>query len=195
MQLETNASIRLCLLHDGNQVQPGTPIASTTPRARVRRQLISAQDDIDIPEAPDPTGKIDVATARADTRALPPVLGTQFFLPAIPMTMMSVANTRASAPSTGPDVQILDVCSVEQCDVKSSSMISCQQCNNFIFCGKRCAKKCPCLQKSHENVSGVPVCDTGMLSVVNRVANSSSVTQTCNYCGSQEESVDNTFKV
>ena len=94
MQLERNASIRLCLLHDGNQVQQGTPIASTTPRARVRRQLISAQDVIDIPEAPDPARNIDVATSRTDTRALPPVLGTQSLLPAIPMTMMAMANTR-----------------------------------------------------------------------------------------------------
>jgi hypothetical protein len=107
MHLETNTSIRLCLCHDGSQVQSATPIACTTQKPRVRRQLNSVQPVIDIPEAPGPVGKIDVAATRADARALPvpPALGTQRLLPVIFMTMSSVANTRTSVPSTEPDVK------------------------------------------------------------------------------------------
>jgi hypothetical protein len=57
MYLERNASIRLCLLHDGSQ-GPGTPVSFTTPTPKVRRQLISPQAAIDIPT--EPAGMIDL---------------------------------------------------------------------------------------------------------------------------------------
>jgi hypothetical protein len=58
MFLEKNASIRLCLLHDGSQGPMGTPVAFTTPKGKVRRQLIS--------QAGSPQAAIDIPTASTE---------------------------------------------------------------------------------------------------------------------------------
>ena len=93
--------------------------------------------------------------------------------------MTSVASTSTSVPSIEPEFQNLDVCSF--CADTSSSMTSCPQCKNFIFCGKHCAKKCPCLEQSQEILPVVPPFEEVMFDHVNRVTNKSSVIQTCNY--------------
>ncbi len=85
--------------------------------------------------------------------------------------MTSVASTSTSVPSIEPEVQILDVCSF--CGDTSSLLI--------IFCGKHCAKKCPCLEQSQEILPVVPPFEEVMFDHVNRVTNKSSVIQTCNY--------------
>ena len=110
-------------------------------------------------------------------------------LPAIRMTMTSDANS-TSFSSTEAEVQILDVCSLPQCGDRSSSMKSCGQCQKFMFCGKQCDKKCPCLDQSHKIVSGRPVTDNVILNPVDPVGNSWSVTHTCKYCGTQVQSAD-----
>jgi hypothetical protein len=224
MYLERNALIRLCLLHDGSQGPSGTPVASTTPKPKVKRQLISPQAAIDIPTVPAEMidirgGRTGFGTARpmsgvrtgsgtagttagttgtagTGSRTVPPagtgartvpLTGNSFDpLPTIPETMSLVAINSGTegATSTDSDVQILDVCSVPRCRDTSTSMISCGQCKKFIFCGKGCTKKCPCLQQLDEIVSVQSSYGSVVSNNLNRVSNSSSATQTCNYCGS-----------
>jgi hypothetical protein len=229
MFLEKNASIRLCLRHDGSQGPMGTPVTFTTPKRKVRRQLISQaaspQAVIDIPTASTEiidmrggrtvffgsgsagttagtTGTTDsasrtVPTTGTGSRAVP-LTGNSFDpLPAIPETMSLVAINSGTegATSKDSDVQILDVCSVPRCRAVSTSMLSCGQCKKFIFCGKRCAKQCPCLQELDKIVAVQSAHASVLLNNLDRVSNSSSATQTCNYCGSLVDSVDGTCSV
>jgi hypothetical protein len=138
MQTERNAKITLCVLHDGSQVQSGSPIVQTTPTRRSRRNLLPVLD------IPDPRANISMAgvrtafpVARSDTRSHtdPPIVVTQVFLPVVPMIITSGPITTTSAQPTVSEVQILDVYSLSACRVSSSSMISCQQCKkNNLLC-------------------------------------------------------------
>ena len=254
MFAEKNASIRLCLRHDGSQGPMGTPVAFTTPKRKVRRQLISQagspQAAIDIPtasaidiptasisQAGSPQAAIDIPTASSAiidmgggrtgfvgsgtaattagttgtagsrSRTVPtagtgartvPLYGNSFDpLPAIPETMslVSIDSGTAGDTSKDSDVQILDVCSVPNCRAVSTSMLLCGQCKKFCFCGRRCAQKCPCLQKLDKNVAVQSAHASVLLNNLNRVSKSSSATQTCKYCGSRAESVDGACSV
>jgi hypothetical protein len=93
--------------------------------------------------------------AATGDRTVPPTGHSYDPLPTIPMRMTLVAINSGTAvtagdPSTDSDVQILDVCSVPRCRATSTSMISCLQCKKYIFCGKGCVRKCPCLHQSDE---------------------------------------------
>ena len=136
------------------------------------------------------TGQVLPAISTRSTSSVP-VPGTMpttgnfgYLFPAISMSMTSDARG-TSFSSTEGEVQILDVCSVPQCGARSSSMRSCTKCHKFMFCGKQCAKECPCLDQSHKIVSGRPVSDRVILNSVNAVENSWSEPHTCEYCGTQ----------
>ena len=138
--------------------------------------------------------------AATGARTVPPTGHSYDPLPTIPMRMTLVAINSGTAvtagdPSRDSDVQILDVCSVPRCRAVSTSMLSCGQCKKFIFCGKRCAKQCPCLQELDKIVAVQSWHASVLLNNLDRVSNSSSATQTCNYCGSLVDSVDGTCSV
>ena len=84
MQLERNASIRLCLLHDGSQGESGTPVSFTTPTPKDRRQLISPppQAAIDIPT--EPAGMIDLRGGRTGSKE------ADFHIPTAPAGMIDM---------------------------------------------------------------------------------------------------------
>jgi hypothetical protein len=138
--------------------------------------------------------------AATGARTVPPTGHSYDPLPTIPMRMTLVAINSGTAvtagdPSTDSDVQILDVCSVPRCRDTSTSMISCLQCKKYIFCGKGCVRKCPYLQLSDQMFSTEPAYEADFLNNLNGVSNLSTVTQTCNYCGSQVQGVDGTCSV
>jgi hypothetical protein len=69
---------------------------------------------------------------------------------------MRLPPTQADVPILDvdeEDVQLLDVCHTAGCGSTSSAMKKCQHCQKFVFCGKRCAKQCPCIKHAHA-VSG-----------------------------------------